>query len=374
MDVKKNDIKILKIVFIVGVMLLAVQKFDSILLFLNKLLSVMSTVFIGFFIAYFLNLLVRVIEARVLPKPATIKKKNLYRSLSILFSFIIVIIIFSILLNLIIPELMNAISTFMKVIPQAINQASDFANKYSKQFPTVEKYLASKPDLSTSIVDNIDSIFKYLTTNSILVIGSVFGKIATLVMGFIIAIYILFDKEDLKIKFSRLFHRYLGEKMERKIYYVSKIANESLRAYLIGQTLEAIILGVLCTVGLYVFKFPYAVMIGVVVGFTGLIPVLGAYIGGVFGFFMVLSKSPTQAMLFLVFLLVLQQLENNLIYPRVVGGSVGLPGIWVVISILIAGGFFGLVGVFLSVPIAATIYKIITDDVRAYEGRRAIAD
>ncbi len=367
MEIKKNEKKVIKIVIIIGIMLLIVNKIDSIVMFLNKLVGVFSSVFLGLFIAYFLNIIVRFIETKLFPKPNTKRKKTIYRGLSIFLSFIALFILIVVLTRLVIPELINAISTFTKVIPKAIEQLSDFSSKYSEQIPTIEKYFKSRPDLSTTITNNIDAIIKYLTTNSVGVIGSVFGTLTTIVMGIIISIYILADKEGLKHKFARLIHRYFGKKAENKIYYVTSIANELLRAYLIGQSLEAVILGVLCTAGLYIFGFPYAIMIGVVTGFSGLIPVLGAYIGGIIGFFMVLSKSPTQAVLFLVFLLILQQIEGNVIYPKVVGDSVGLPGIWVVISIIVAGGFFGLIGIFFSVPIAATVYRIITNDIHKFE-------
>ncbi len=367
MEIKKKDRNTIKIVIIVGVMLLIVNKIDMIMKFSGKLLGVFSSVFLGVFIAYFLNIVIRLLEEKLFPNPGTEKRKTIYRGLSILLSFVTLILVFVLLTSLVIPELVNAISTFTTAIPKAIDQISNFASKYSEQIPAIEEYFKSRPDLSTTITTNINAIIKYLTTNSVGVIGSVFGTLTTIVMGVIIAIYILADKEDLKNKFGRLIHRYFGKKTEQKLLYVTGIANESLRAYLIGQTLEAIILGVLCTAGLYLFRFPYAIMIGVVTGFCGLIPVLGAYIGGAIGFLMILSKSGSQALLFIVFILVLQQIEGNIIYPKVVGDSVGLPGIWVVISIIVAGGFFGLIGIFFSVPIAATVYKIICNDIHRFE-------
>ncbi len=370
MDIKKIDKKIIKIIFFVGIMLLIVIKFDYLLLFVTKLLGVLSTVFIGFAIAYVLNILVRFVETKIFPRPTSIKKKNIYRGCSIVTAFIMVLIVLAILLTLVIPELVNATITFIKTVPDSMNQISKFAKKYAEQLPTIEQYLESNPNLAEGLIKYVDAIIKYLTTNSLVVIESVFGAVTTIVMGIIIAIYILFDKEGLKDGIRRLFHRYLGSKVEQKIYYVLSIANNAFKSYIVGQTIEAIILGILCIGGLYILRFPYAIMIGVIIGFTGLIPILGAYIGGIFGFLMILSKSPSQAILFIVFLLVLQQVENNVIYPRVVGSSVGLPSILVVISILIAGGFFGIVGVFLAVPFTATIYKVIANDITRHTAKK----
>jgi len=156
----------------------------------------------------------------------------------------------------------------------------------------------------------------------------------------------------------------LPEKQGRKISYVTGVINDSFHRYIVGQFTEAIILGVLCALGMLVFGFPYAGMIGALIGFTALIPVAGAYIGGVVGFIMILTVSPVKALLFIVFLVVLQQLEGNLIYPKVVGGSLGLPAIWVLAAVTIGGALMGISGMLIGVPIAASVYRLIRDDMR----------
>lgn len=140
--------------------------------------------------------------------------------------------------------------------------------------------------------------------------------------------------------------------------------DETFSSFIVGQCTEAVILGVLCILGMKLFQFPYAPMVGTFIGATALIPVVGAYLGGAVGFIMILTVSPLKAVLFLVFLVVLQQLEGNIIYPRVVGSSVGLPGMWVLAAVTIGGGISGVAGMLLGVPLAATIYKLIKEDVR----------
>ena len=157
--------------------------------------------------------------------------------------------------------------------------------------------------------------------------------------------------------------RYLKESVMNKIKYVLSILNDCFRRYIIGQCTEAVILGVLCTVGMLILGLPYATMIGAFIAFTALIPIAGAYIGAGVGAFMIVMVSPIKALVFLIFIVVLQQLEGNLIYPRVVGSSIGLPGIWVLAAITIGGGVMGVGGMLLGVPIAATIYRIIKNDV-----------
>ena len=156
---------------------------------------------------------------------------------------------------------------------------------------------------------------------------------------------------------------YIKPHTRETISYVLDTANKSFSSFIVGQCTEAVILGTLCTVGMLIFRFPYAAMTGTVVGVTALIPIVGAYIGAVVGGFMIFTQDPIQALLFLVFLVVLQQLEGNLIYPRVVGTSIGLPGIWVLAAVTIGGGAAGISGMLLGVPLAATLYRLLNDSV-----------
>ena len=148
-----------------------------------------------------------------------------------------------------------------------------------------------------------------------------------------------------------------------KILHVLDVVNESFHKYIVGQCTEAIILGVLCTIGMLIFGFPYATMVGALVAFTALIPVAGAYIGAGVGAFMIMTVDPLKAVLFLVYIVILQQLEGNIIYPRVVGSSIGLPGIWVLAAITVGGGVMGIFGMLLGVPLAAVAYKLLREDV-----------
>jgi predicted PurR-regulated permease PerM len=155
---------------------------------------------------------------------------------------------------------------------------------------------------------------------------------------------------------------YLPEKLNGRILYVLDVLNYSFRRYISGQSLEAVILGALCWLGMLILRLPYATMIGALIAFTALIPVAGAYIGAAVGAFMILMVSPMQALIFLIFLVILQQLEGNLIYPKVVGSSLGLPGIWVLAAVVVGGGVAGVMGMLLGVPIAATAYTLLRNN------------
>lgn len=195
------------------------------------------------------------------------------------------------------------------------------------------------------------------------VVSSVFSGIVTVLVALIFSIYLLLDKEKIISQVKRLISTYIPNG-DKKIFYVLHTLNDSFHRFIVGQCTEAVVLGVLCMIGMAVFRFPYAMMIGVLIGFTALIPVAGAYIGAGVGAFMILTESPIQAVLFLIFIVVLQQVEGNLIYPKVVGNSIGLPGIWVLAAITIGGGLMGVMGMLLAVPIVATIYRLLQADVR----------
>ena len=179
----------------------------------------------------------------------------------------------------------------------------------------------------------------------------------------IFAIYILASKEKLQSQIARTAKAYVKPEILKRTENVLKVADETFSSFIVGQCTEAVILGVLCIIGMKLFGFPYAPMVGTFIGATALIPVVGAYIGGAVGFIMILTVSPVKAALFLVFLVVLQQLEGNIIYPRVVGSSIGLPGMWVLASVTIGAGLGGIVGMLLGVPMAATAYKLLRSDV-----------
>jgi predicted PurR-regulated permease PerM len=186
-------------------------------------------------------------------------------------------------------------------------------------------------------------------------------------MGFIFSIYILLGKEKLRRQFRRLFRSYLSTGWVEKIDPFLAVVDNCFHSFIVGQITEGIIIGVLCAVGMWIFRLPYAAMIGTVIGVTALIPVLGCYLGAIVGALMCLSVSPFKAVEFLVFIFCLQQLEDNLIYPRVVGTSLGLPGIWVIASVSVGGGIGGIIGMILAVPITATIYQLLRMDVQKRE-------
>jgi len=195
-------------------------------------------------------------------------------------------------------------------------------------------------------------------------VSTVVSTVITIFVAVVFSIYLLSSKETLARQSDRVMRRYLKPRLIDKLEYVLDILKTCFHRYIVGQCTEAVILGVLCLIGMLILQLPYATMISALVAFTALIPFAGAYIGAITGAFMILTVSPTKALIFLVFIIVLQQLEGNLIYPRVVGSSLELPPLWVLAAITVGGGVLGIVGMLLGVPITAALYRMIRTDVR----------
>lgn len=359
MNYKFLSKNIYKVILFLGVVLAIVLNLHSINMILGKFLKVMSPVFIGCLIAFILNILVELWEKVYFPNTKNKKIISSRRGVCIVLSFLSIVLVFVFISGLVIPQISESFSVFSKSFPTMYDKSKLYILEYADEVPTIEEFIKSQNLDGKELVQKFLSIISSWTGGFISFLGSFFGVIMNIVVGGIIAIYIVATKETLSRQFDKLFKRFFKEEFTEKIYLVFDVANETFHAFIVGQFIEAVILGTLCAIGLWIFRFPYAPMIGSVIGLTALIPIIGAYIGGLFGFLMILTVNPVKAIFFIVFLVVLQQIEGNLIYPKVVGDSVGLPGLWVMISILVGGGLYGISGVFFGLPITATIYKIL---------------
>ena len=328
-------------------------------------LDIIHPIFLGCVVAFILNIVVKSWEKVLYPNSRDARLIKMRRPLSIILSFLSLVLILSLVYMLVIPQLTKSLSVLSDRFPEIYSQIREKALKYSSSLPSLKRRILASDKTGQEAIQNFITMLTAWTSNLFNIIGSVFGVVTNFVMATIIAIYIVSGKETLSRQFNKFFMKYFSKNFVEKLYYVLKIANSTFAAFFTGQFIEAIILGSLCTVGLFIFGFPYAPMIGSVVGITALIPLVGAYIGGAFGFIMIFTQNPLNAVLFIVFLIVLQQIEGNVIYPRVVGGSVGLPGIWVIIAIIIGGGISGVTGVLFSVPVAGTLYKLLKNGVNS---------
>lgn len=301
------------------------------------------------------------------------QKKSVISSLKrpfcmILAYFSIVLIVF-LIIRMVVPELIGCIELLLDKMPAAIDNTVKWAEQNfdinSLVQTDIQKFLGDI-NIKDTIIKGVNILLSGLGGAmgiATQVVTSIISTTVTLAVAFIFSIYILYWKEKLGNQFTRLFKRYIPDKITNKIFYVLGVLNKSFKSFIIGQCTEAVILGVLCMLGMLILRLPYAVMTGCLIGFTALIPIAGAYIGAGVGALMIFTVSPVQSVIFLIYLVILQQIEGNLIYPKVVGSSIGLPGIWVLAAVTVGGGVMGIMGMLVAVPVASAIYQIVREDV-----------
>ena len=301
------------------------------------------------------------------------QKKSVISSLKrpfcmILAYFSIVLIVF-LIIRMVVPELIGCIELLLDKMPAAIDNTIKWAEQNfdinSLVQTDIQKFLGDI-NIKDTIIKGVNILLSGLGGAmgiATQVVTSIISTTVTLAVAFIFSIYILYWKEKLGNQFTRLFKRYIPDKITNKIFYVLGVLNKSFKSFIIGQCTEAVILGVLCMLGMLILRLPYAVVTGCLIGFTALIPIAGAYIGAGVGALMIFTVSPVQSVIFLIYLVILQQIEGNLIYPKVVGSSIGLPGIWVLAAVTVGGGVMGIMGMLVAVPVASAIYQIVREDV-----------
>ena len=333
--------------------------------FIGMIIGAASPLFIGGGIAYIVNILMSFYERKFFAGAKNPKILIIKRPICMILAFITVVGVIALVIGLVLPQFVSAIMIVVDYVPAAADWVVEQLEKLEYVPQDIIEMLTSI-DWKTQIekiVTIVTSGVSDVLSVVISTVSTVIGGIVTAFLSLIFAIYILVDKEKLGNQADRIAKKYLRKSWYEKARYFLATFDDSFHKYIVGQCTEAVILGGLCTIGMCILGLPYASMIGALVAFTALIPVAGAFIGGAVGAFMILMVNPIEALVFIVFLVVLQQLEGNIIYPKVVGSSMGLPAIWVLAAVTIGGGVFGIMGMLIGVPIAATVYRIVRNDV-----------
>lgn len=331
---------------------------------------------IGCIAAYLINILMMFYEKHYFSKNAGRFVKASRRPVCMLAAIITLAALIALVVGLVVPELVSCVQLLLAETPKALETLIEEIR--------TNEWIAEKVDLSgiqTDLQTRITEIVTMVTSSIGELVGfvagtvsSVFSVVSTIIIGVLFAVYILASKERLKGQLTRLMRGYMPSVWFGRIMHLMSVLDDCFHRFIVGQCIEALILGGLCTAGMLAIRLPYATMIGALVAFTALIPIAGAYIGAGVGAFMILTVSPVKALVFLVYILVLQQVEGNLIYPKVVGSSIGLPGIWVLAAITIGGGLMGVVGMLLAVPVAAAVYRLLKDDVARREALNSASE
>lgn len=358
-DKTRKDIII--IISYIALVIFALVNFSKILAFLGKVISIFSPFLLGIILAFVLNVLNNFIEKKIFGKIKPSKVWNkVKRPLCITLSLILVFLTIFFVMNLLIPQLKNSASLFTDTLPAYKEDIIGILNKFDVDESTVNKVGEYLDNFGKVITDYIKGNSKDVITVTTEVATSVINIISKGIITLVFAIYMIAQKETLSRQINKVMRAYLKPKTINKINTIGTLANKTFSNFVTGQCLEALIFGSLVFVGMLIFRFPYASTIGVLLGFTALIPIFGAFIGTAIGFILIMMVSPVKAILFVVFIIVLQQIEGNLIYPRVVGKSIGLPGMWVLLSVTVGGSIGGILGMLIATPLCSLLYALFT--------------
>ena len=339
----------------------------------SSIFSILSPLILGAFIALVLNIPMKFFEEKFKGKKNKENVSLLERALAILLSIIIIVFVIVLVVNLIVPELIKVVKLLINNIPYYREELNNLFNKLQTNHPDFN-FNGIKESVNASldgIVDNLINDLPYIMSSSLKIARGIFSGLAQFIIALVFAFYLLTGKDRLKKQWVRFAHTYLKGKADKVIKVLDLLIN-NYGNFIGAQCVEAIILGSLCTIGMLIIGLPYAVTIGVVIGVTALIPIVGAFVGMGVGAILILSVSPIKVIVFIVFLTILQQIETNIIYPRVVGKKTGLPGMWVLVSVIIGGSIHGVIGMLLAVPIGTTIHTLVTERMDKYDNNKKL--
>lgn len=340
---------------------------------ISTLFSAAAPLFIACVLAYVLNLIMNGYERIYAPNHTGAFVIKSRRPVCLILAFLTLLAIIALVVGIVLPELVSGLGLIVAQLPKGLEFIANHVDNIPFLPESIVALLTERDwgGLVNQLITTVSDSFEQVADVTIKTVSSVFSGVITAFLAIIFSAYILGTKERLSRQFHALLSHFMPPRWHDRFFYVLDVLHTSFRGYIIGQCTEAVILGVLCIVGMWIFKFPYATTIGTLIAFTALIPIAGAYIGAIVGALLILPVAPIKALLFLVFILILQQLEGNIIYPKVVGNSIGLPGLWVLAAVTIGGSLFGIPGMFLGVPLVAAIYRILREHV---EGTSILVD
>ena len=364
--------RVLLFIFAVALIIYSVFNMDTMLEFIKNSIVLIKPFLIGAVIAFVLNVPLRFFEHHVFCHIKHPKFKKVERGLSILLSLLLVWIALSLVVRIVVPQLIESISLLVSTIPGYVDYLTNFLSEYENDSEAIANFIKQIESISPQTLEQytMNWLNDQVTAHALLssafmstvgIVSSVAAGVINFFVAFVFAIYILGSKEKLAVQARKICFAFFNRMHAAYLVHVAQVSFAKMYSFITGQLTEAVILGSLCTIGMIIFRLPYAGMIGVLTGFCALIPIFGAFIGGAVGALLIFTVSPIKALTFVIFLVILQQIEGNFIYPKVVGSSVGLPAMWTLFAITIGGALMGLIGMMLFVPLCAIIYFLFTE-------------
>lgn len=335
----------------------------------SKILDILKPVLYGCLIAYFLNPIVRKVDQYLVPAleknmKNKEKAKNLSRSIGVAAAVVVMIAVVTALINMMIPELINSIRNLIFTLPSQINQLVKQVNNIKLDDSTMTSMLKNAMNeastslqnwIRTDLLNKVNELMTHLTVGLYTLVMEMFHA----VVGVIVSVYILFGKEKFISQSKKAAYAIFPAERANLFIHIAVKTNEIFGGFIIGKMIDSIIIGILCFVGTSILNMPYAMLVSVIVGVTNVIPFFGPYIGAIPSAILIALTNPVKGIYFLIFILLLQQFDGNILGPKILGNSTGLSAFWVIVSILLGGGLFGIVGMLFGVPTFAVIYYVI---------------
>lgn len=361
MEISKETKKhLLQIIAFAILLYCGIEHFDVVITMFRFVVGITMPFLVGGVIAFILNVPMKMIEKHLFANNKKMDKVR--RPLAYVLTLVCVIGVIALAMVVVIPELGNTITMLMEQIPIAFKGAQKMLAEIPEKWPALAPAIAELnvdwSSLSDTVVGFVQGIASGLLSSGVGFFSSIVSGVTTFVISFTFSIYVLFQKEKLVSQAKQIAYALFPAKAADKMVDVAKLSNQIFSSFLSGQCLEAVILGTLFVVAMSIFRMPYAMLTGIVIAISALIPVVGAFIGCAVGVLLIVMVDPIRAIWFVVLFLVLQQLEGNLIYPHVVGGSIGLPSIWVLAAVTLGGNLFGIAGILVFIPLCSVVYTL----------------
>ena len=334
-------------------------------LIVEKVTAMTSPFVFGSVLAFILNVPMRWFEGLLEKVP----KKGVRRTLAALLTFVAVLLVLALVFLLLIPQLSHTIEMLIPRLASFVIAIGESINEFLESNPEMMEWLVENTSfealdwsqLVQKAVAILGNSFSKILSGALSAIGKLSTIVIDLVIGLVFAVYCLFQKETLARQGRKLLYAFLPEKVSDYIIRIMRLTNSTFSNFLAGQCIEVVILGTMFALAMWIFGMPYIPLVSVLIAVTAFIPVVGAWVGCILGAFLIFVANPAQALWFIIMFIILQQLENNLIYPKVVGTSIGLSGMWVLVAVGIGGQIMGVAGMFLMIPIVSVFYTLLQE-------------
>lgn len=367
---RKNVGKIRGLILFTAIVCLAVLKIDIVLKGALFVVEIIKPFMVGAVIAFVLNIPMKAIEKRLFAKVKNPNVLKIKRPASIFLAFATVILVIVVVTLTVVPQVTRTMIELGNEIPRFLVEAQLYLEQLFASQPQLLAVLEEFDPAQINWDSMVNAVGGFLrsglgsvVTSTFSVASTIIGGVVNLFVSLIFSFYVLAQKEKLGNQIKRVLHAYCSQKVYNRTLEIVDLASKNFSNFITGQCTEAVILGSMFVIAMAIFGFPYAVLVGVLIAFTALIPIVGAFIGCFVGAFLIMVDDPMKAIWFLILFIILQQLEGNLIYPHVVGNSVGLPSIWVLAAVTIGGSLMGVVGMLVFIPIVSTVYALLREDV-----------